>query len=373
MSRLLDAIRRARTGFRFDPDGDPGPSVQLEGQRVLLVYLFPNLGDVLLICPVVKALINAGAKRVGLVVRKNPSRVLKLLDLSVKLHVLPDDLHLPAEAAGHEAAWATPETTASADEFAATLAAGKYDVAVDLTARADIESRRWVAAAQATHRFGWVTEGELAEDAGLTWGTVDTRYQAERHWSRYQILPLRSLGLNEPAFDLEWKTSDAAVAKAQGLFGEGQGPRILFVPGSQASEKRWPWQRFGEIGARLTRDLAARIVVTGAPNEAELVGAIVQAVGGSTRPYTGRDLAPVSALVHNADLVITNDTAPMHLAFLARRPTVAIFTWMSPICWGPPHQDDRFVVLNAPASSSVAASTWTHLVHQQALHLLGQG
>ncbi|MEO1339018.1 MAG: hypothetical protein AAFV29_25470, partial [Myxococcota bacterium] len=54
-----------------------------------------------------------------------------------------------------------------------------------------------------------------------------------------------------------------------------------------------------------------------------------------------------------------------------RRPTIAIFTVMSAICWGPPRQDPSAVVLNAPAEASTdVASAWTRTVHQHALRLL---
>ena len=367
---VLDAIRRTRGRFRFDPDGDPGPPVDLEGQRVLLVYLFPNLGDVLLLGPVVNALIQGGAKRVGLVLRKNPARVFKLIDLPAKIHNLPEDLALPAEAAGHEEAWADPEVAEAAEAFADTLV-DRYDIAVDLTARSDIESRRWVQAVGAPHRFGWVMDGEQAEDAGFTWGTPDVRHQTERHWSRYLVLPLRCLGITEPDFDLSWQRKPTAQEKAAELYGQGDGPRLLIVPGSKAVEKRWDVDRFAEVGSRLMQQLGARIVVTGAPDEKPLVRSLAVGIGGQADAFTGKDLSTLLELVLHADVVITNDTAPMHLAFLAGCPTVAIFTWMSPVCWGPPHTDPRFVVINAPADATNAAqTTLSRWVHEQVLRLL---
>ena len=367
---LLDAIRRARRGPWVDPDGEPGPPVELGGRRILLVYLFPNLGDVLLLAPVAKALLDAGAKKVGVVVRAGPARLLKLVDLSLKLHVLPDELALPAVAAGHAEAWADEATANGADAFAETLAAGKYDVAVDLTARADVESRRWVTDIGAQHRLGWIMDDERAEDAGFTWGTPDIRHQTDRHWSRYQILPLRCLGLSEPAFDLDWKLRPTAERKATELYGEGDGPRVLIVPGSRAKKKRWAPDRFADVGGRLVRELGARTVVTGAPDEGPLVRQLVVGIGAAT-PFTGKDLGTMVALVRAADVVVTNDTAPMHVAFLCERPTVALFTVMSPVCWGPPRADSRFVVLNAPATSA-GQNAWARVVHQEAVRLLGR-
>ena len=370
VSRLLEAIRRARGRHRFT--AAPPPEVPVAGRRILLVYLFPNLGDLLLLAPVIKALLDAGAKKVGVLVRKNPSRILKLVDVPAKLHVLPEALELPAEAAGHGEIWSAPETIEAADEFAASFA-GKYDVAIDLTARSDAESRRWVMASEAPHRFGWLMDGETADDAGFTWGTTDIRHFTDRHWSRYQLLPLQGLGVNEPAFDLPWRLSASAETKADALFGEGPGPRVLLVPGSKTEDKRWPPERFATVGRKLAHDLQARIVVTGAPNEGPLVRDIIVAIGGDATPFTGRDLGTLVGAVQRADVVITNDTAPMHIAFLCGQPTIAIFTVMSALCWGPPTTDSRFVVLNAPSDATDdTQNTWTRLVHHHALKLLAR-
>ena len=74
-----------------------------------------------------------------------------------------------------------------------------------------------------------------------------------------------------------------------------------------------------------------------------------KALGSSATGYTQKDLHLLLALIASADVVITNDTGPMHFSFLLDRPTIAIFTRMSPLCWGPPQPKPHLVVLNASA------------------------
>ena len=109
------------------------------------------------------------------------------------------------------------------------------------------------------------------------------------------------------------------------------------------------------------------VVISGAPSEAKLVKGLAQAIGGEAQVYTKKDLATLLALIRGADAVVTNDTGPMHLAFLAKTPTVAIFTWMSPLCWGPPVTDPRFVVLRIPDG---AAHDADGIYTRAALHYL---
>lgn len=368
MPSLLDAIRRVRsTQGRFQPDGDPGPPVELAGKRVLLVYLFAALGDAILLAPVVKALLDGGAKSVGLLLRPSAARAFGLVDLKVKLHLLPELLDLPPEREGEKRSpWRKKEVKAAAADFARALADRKYDVAVDLTFRNDADARRFVRASGAPVRLGWVHTGETAADAGLTHGTEDCRHQAERHWSRYNMLPLRCLGVHQPAYDVPLAARPAAQARALALYGEGR-PRVLLVPGARAEVKRWHPDRFVEVGAWVAKELGGRVVVAGAPAEAPLVKDLARRIGPRAKAYAGKDLGTLLALVQSAGAVVTNDTGPMHLAFLAKRPTVAVFTWMSRVCWGPPAADPRFVVLTAPESErsgapSDAESIWTRAV-----------
>jgi len=94
VNRLIDSIRRVRSTFRpLDTAEDRGPDLELEGQRILLIYTFDALGDAALLGPVIKALVDGGAKgKVGVIAPKNACRVLKLLDLPITCHELPDAL-----------------------------------------------------------------------------------------------------------------------------------------------------------------------------------------------------------------------------------------------------------------------------------------
>ncbi len=351
MSSLIDSIRRVKRTFRpLKTEDETGPKVELEGQKILVVYLFEAVGDAILLGPLLKALLNAGARGpIGVLVRANAARTLRLLNLPLKLHILPDVLHMPTlDPANPESkkAWTDLEVQIEVAELTDALVAKKYTIAVDLTHRASVDSRRWLHACGATVRLGWMDRGDSNSDTGLTWGTEDVRVMADRHWSKYMTLPLRGLGLTQPDYDLEFKISDAAQAKAKSLF--GRGPKLLLVPGARDPNKRWDPESFERVGQWMCKEAEGTVVVVGAPAEAKLIRGLVKSIGQGAVAYTQKDLGALLALVQTADVVVTNDTGPMHFAFLSKTPTVAIFTWMSPLCWGPPVTDPRFVVLRTP-------------------------
>jgi len=97
---------------------------------------------------------------------------------------------------------------------------------------------------------------------------------------------------------------------------------IVLAPGSVWATKRWPYY------AALARELGvgARIVVVGSADDRELATEIVGATSGQAIDATGRlSLLASAELIGRAALVVTNDSAPLHLASAMNTPTVAVF------------------------------------------------
>ncbi len=106
----------------------------------------------------------------------------------------------------------------------------------------------------------------------------------------------------------------------------GVGPIVGVVPGSNAPARRWSATRFSQLVGRLSA-AGARCVVAGGPTEtrlsAQVAGGAEDAIdaGGET------DLEGLAALLAVCDLVVGNDTGPLHMAGAMGTPTVTI--------WGP--------------------------------------
>ncbi len=108
-------------------------------------------------------------------------------------------------------------------------------------------------------------------------------------------------------------------------------PLIALAPGSVWATKRWP--SFDALAAGIARHAslrAARIVVLGAAGDAPLARSIAGALRTAHTPTpidaTGRlSLLASAALLARAALLITNDSAPLHLASAMNTPTVALF------------------------------------------------
>ncbi len=109
----------------------------------------------------------------------------------------------------------------------------------------------------------------------------------------------------------------------------GKTLRIALAPGSVWGTKRWLPERFARLGVELLARLPnSRIILTGSPDEATLCEAIERKIGNRTRVenLAGKTaLKDLPELFAGFDLVVTNDSSPVHYAAALNTPTVAIF------------------------------------------------
>lgn len=99
-------------------------------------------------------------------------------------------------------------------------------------------------------------------------------------------------------------------------------PFVALAPGSVWATKRWPY--FPQL-ARLVADRMA-IVVVGSSVDGDLARAIASSAPSRVVDATGRlSLLASAELIGRARALVTNDSAPMHLASAMGTPTLAIF------------------------------------------------
>jgi lipopolysaccharide heptosyltransferase II len=124
-------------------------------------------------------------------------------------------------------------------------------------------------------------------------------------------------------------TSPAGEARAEAWLSrvglESEQPLVVLAPGAAHATKRWPihhWRRIATelarrgfrialIGGAADRGLAAEIATTAGPRAASAAGEL--------------DLQAGAALLRRAQVVLSGDTGPMHLATAVRTPVVALF------------------------------------------------
>jgi len=167
----------------------------------------------------------------------------------------------------------------------------------------------------------------FSSSAGRRFYTVRVPYiENTHHAARLLSLATRDPGADVPRGALRphlypGPAERAAVDAVLGAIGAGE-PLVALAPGSVWATKRWPY--FAEL-ARALRDIA-RIVIVGAEADRELADEIVGATKGQAIDATGRlTLLGSAELIGRAALLVTNDSAPLHLASAMNTPTIAVF------------------------------------------------
>jgi heptosyltransferase-2 len=111
---------------------------------------------------------------------------------------------------------------------------------------------------------------------------------------------------------------------------------VGFNPGATyGSAKCWDPHRFSELGTRLCRDYGAHILIFGTQMERELATIIARGIDGKVANVAGgTTLAQLAALMESCNVVVTNDTGPMHISAAVKTPVVAIFGSTDPVSTG---------------------------------------
>jgi ADP-heptose:LPS heptosyltransferase len=106
-------------------------------------------------------------------------------------------------------------------------------------------------------------------------------------------------------------------------------------PGSQLPSRRWPAERFAEVGDALAAE-GLRIVLTGTGGESELTRKVRQAMREPALDLAGRTtLGALAALIGRARLLVSNDTGVSHIAAAMRTPSVVVACGSDPRRWAP--------------------------------------
>ncbi|NTU42835.1 MAG: lipopolysaccharide heptosyltransferase II [Nitrospirales bacterium] len=160
----------------------------------------------------------------------------------------------------------------------------------------------------------------------------------------------KTMGALFPWIPVSQEEKEAARQALSGFYG----PILGLNPGAAfGSAKRWLPDRFAEIAAWFLKDSGGRVILFGGKNETATAGEIERLV--FARMPEVRDnnawinlagktsLRELISLISECDLLLSNDSGPMHLAYAVGTPVVAVFGSTSPELTGPVGDSDRVI------------------------------
>ncbi|MFH0963243.1 MAG: lipopolysaccharide heptosyltransferase II [Planctomycetota bacterium] len=121
-------------------------------------------------------------------------------------------------------------------------------------------------------------------------------------------------------------------------------PLVLVSPAARWPSKEWTIDGFAYVAGALVAERRAKVVFAGTARERSRADRIRARVGGDAVNLAGEtSLKELVALLADADLFLTNDSGPMHIADALATPLVAVFGPTDPARTGP-YRQRRHVV-----------------------------
>jgi heptosyltransferase-2 len=221
---------------------------------------------------------------------------------------------------------------------------GRFDLAILLTN--SFESALVSALAKIPMRIGYASDGRTRL---LTHAIELPEWRSAKHEIFYYLrivaelewLLTRQQTFLEAQPDASLEVSDVRKGEAR-YFLQCQGVHqdrlvIALCPGSINSRaKRWPAESYAVLADRCIDTLGAQILLIGSKEELEVSQQVADRMHNKPIVLTGQtDIAAVVAILSIADMLITNDTGPAHIAAALGRPTLVIFGPTNPVTTRP--------------------------------------
>jgi heptosyltransferase-2 len=122
--------------------------------------------------------------------------------------------------------------------------------------------------------------------------------------------------------------------------------KIAIHPGAFYPSQQWPVERFGILTRRILEHLKAKIILLGSPDEKELVKMVQEKTKEwkGVQDFSGFRLRELMALLSRCDLLVCNNSGPLHIASALKVPTVSMLGPTVTPLWLPYGEHD--VVIN---------------------------
>jgi ADP-heptose:LPS heptosyltransferase len=224
---------------------------------------------------------------------------------------------------------------------------GQYDAVYDFTGTDRSALAAVISRAASRTTFAWVKKKRLR---ALVYNKFVESSVRERHTVDH-YLDLATAGLGSfggghgSTFEGSLSERILPCIPAQPtllLDSRGNAERYAVLhPGTARREKLWLVERWAEVARHLIETCNLRVIITTGPdaNEGTHAAEIQSAIRNpqSVMIETPTDLCAFASVLANARLVVSVDTAAVHLAAAFQRPQIALFGPTNPFHWRPRH------------------------------------
>lgn len=253
--------------------------------------------------------------------------------------------------------WRSPGSAMGLLRFTLDLRRRQFDLVLDLQG---LFRSGWFAwQTRAPVRVGFANARELAH----LFYTHHVRVGSpDQHAIDRYLTLARELGCDTSCVKFRFHVMDDDRRYVETLVPSGTRYAVL-IPGTNWETKRWPAERYAALVKPLRDRFGLASVVAGSPDERDLAERVTGGINVAGRT----NLRQLVALLERADLVIANDSGPMHIASGLNRPLVTLFGPTNPVRTGPFRRHDTVLRLDIPCSPCYSR----RCSHQSCLQWMG--
>lgn len=215
------------------------------------------------------------------------------------------------------------------DNFVARLAAEKFDMLINLShSNLTAIMGRMLNIPDVR---GIVSDGEGNKIINDPWLMYFSSLLSFRRYNTFNLVDLYQLGGGvKPkgrGLFIDSAEPERLAAPLLAEFGVADGERVIGIQaGASMKERRWPSRNFAKSADILARRWNAKVVLLGAAAEKELVDEVSAAMEAPHINLAGKTtLEQLIGVVKRCAVLVTNDTATMHIAAATGTPIVALF------------------------------------------------
>ena len=251
--------------------------------------------------------------------------------------------------------WKNPRAAADLVRFARALRDKRFDLVIDLQG---LFRSGWLAAqTRAAVRVG---QASAREGAWVFYTHRVPTGSPEQHAIERYLTVAEALGCERGPVEFRFAVDDADREHVAAMVP----PRYaVLMPGTNWPTKMWPVEKFAGLVAPLRERFGLESVVAGGPDTVDLASKMP----GGTNLAGKTNLRQLVALLEKADLVVANDSGPMHIAAALGRPLVTPYGPTNPVRTGPYNRADTVLRLDIPCSPCYSR----RCAHQSCLQWIG--
>lgn len=207
--------------------------------------------------------------------------------------------------------------------------------------------------------FAWLANGKLLagldeprEGARGLYDIIVPRASFHTHAVDWYLAVLPHLGVPVHNNFVWLPKRPQVAADIEGKWNPGPARWIALQPGARWMNKRWPVEHFAKLARQLAAEHAdVRFAVLGGKDEQPLAETICSTVPDRCSNLAGRTSLPeMVEWLRRCDLMVTNDTGPMHVAAALGKPVIGLFGPTEPRRTGPYGQLENVIQHRLPCA-----------------------